>query len=209
MSDLVTSGLGVVGDLGLGVLSARMQGSHASKMADRANDFTEKVARERIRWAVGDMKRAGINPVMAVSGGFGSSGGAGAVGSGITANLGSATSALALKRMQQDIKTSQSQEMSNIADKNLKESQANFNRQATLTERSKTDLTRITAIVERMKAAKTSKEYQMWNSKLGAILAPLQAIGAPAAASAGFLAKGALDKGKANRTYKNFGKLNQ
>lgn len=63
---------GMVSDMFDAGLTARFN----AKESKKGRNFAEAVGKNRVRWAVNDMKRAGINPLTAFMGGGGISGGA-------------------------------------------------------------------------------------------------------------------------------------
>lgn len=49
----------------LGLIGGQMQNSAASAAADKQMDFQENSAKSQYQWAMGDMKKAGLNPILA------------------------------------------------------------------------------------------------------------------------------------------------
>lgn len=64
LGSLLSSGASALGGGALDYFSAK-------SLQDDAQDFSQKVAQNQIRWRVSDMKAAGINPILAVNPGAG------------------------------------------------------------------------------------------------------------------------------------------
>lgn len=97
---------------GASLIGANMQNSAAAAAADKQMAFQERSARSSYQWATEDMRKAGINPILAYKqGGSGTLSGSSytpqnvgaAAATGATAGAGVASSALAAQRNQAEL----------------------------------------------------------------------------------------------------------
>lgn len=105
--DPLTFGSSFAGDLIGGIVLGNQSAKHASKQADKANDFTQMMYENAVKKRVADLRGAGINPIMAAGMGLGGGTGGGAIGSGpnmaSTAGSSAINSAMAAKRLGAEI----------------------------------------------------------------------------------------------------------
>lgn len=96
-----TSGVGTA--LGIGAAGAEF--FSAKSLQDDAQSFSREIGQNKYQWAIGDLEKAGLNPMLAISGGSGI--GAGPPGAGTSSariNIPAAVqSAVALRRVRAEI----------------------------------------------------------------------------------------------------------
>ena len=105
------AGIGALAQMG----SAYMQSQFAAKQQQRAENFQKQVLKNRYQWQVGDMRRAGLNPALAVTQPSPGGAGGGMASMGMPdiagAATGAASTALAAKRLKQELKNLEAEEV--------------------------------------------------------------------------------------------------